>query len=240
MPFFFLSDTFVYEILGHLLYLCCNHNLSPFLIGIDSLISAGGQQNPGSVNQHSVLRVCQDMQTDLGLLRSRILLVYSLCFVYIGYNWSCYQFSLPTTFLSRQVAMCTALVCRAQCSMPVRLCHWQSQTSNVCSRMTGQWSDRSATSSHKTLPPSGSVSYCKAWHWRPGPHPEGEKALLVWTRGMLQLCSQVSMLHTGWWKAWAWETQDGSSWQGGIAESGIHDRHTWKSGVRLPCLQQAS
>ena len=75
-----LSVTFVYKILGHLLYLCCNHNLSPFLIGIDSLISGCGQPNPGSMNQHSVLRVCQDVQTDMGLLRSRILSVYSLLF----------------------------------------------------------------------------------------------------------------------------------------------------------------
>ena len=31
------------------------------------------------------------------------------------------QFSLPATFLSRHVAMCTARVCGAQCSMPVKL-----------------------------------------------------------------------------------------------------------------------
>ena len=36
---------------------------------------------------------------------------------------SCYQFSLPAIFLSRHVAACTALVCIAQCSMPVRLGH---------------------------------------------------------------------------------------------------------------------
>ena len=66
---------------------------------------------------------------------------------------SCYHFSLPTIFLSRYVAACTALVCGAQCSMPVRLGHWQSQTSNICSEITGQWSDRSAMSSCKTLSP---------------------------------------------------------------------------------------
>ena len=71
---------------------------------------------------------------------------------------SCYQYSLPATSLSRHVAMCTALVCRAQYSMPVSLGHWQSQTSNVCSRMAGQWSDRSAMSSRKTLSP-GPMSY---------------------------------------------------------------------------------
>ena len=59
--------------------------------------------------------------------------------------------SFQDTSLSRYVAACTALVCGAQCSMPVKLGHWQSQTSNVCSEMTGQWSDRSAMSSHKIV-----------------------------------------------------------------------------------------
>ena len=36
---------------------------------------------------------------------------------------SCYQFSLPATSLSRHVVMCTALVCGAQCSLPLRLGH---------------------------------------------------------------------------------------------------------------------
>ena len=61
--------------------------------------------------------------------------------------------------LFQDVATFKALVCRAQCSMPVRLGHWQSQTSNVCSGMTGQWSDRSAMSSRKTLSPSDPMSY---------------------------------------------------------------------------------
>ena len=57
------------------------------------------------------------------------------------------------------MAACTALVCEVQCFIPVRLGHWQSQTSNICSEMTGQWSDRSAMSSHKTLSPPDPVSY---------------------------------------------------------------------------------
>ena len=36
---------------------------------------------------------------------------------------NCYQFSLHATSLSKHVAVCTALVCGAQCSMPVRLYH---------------------------------------------------------------------------------------------------------------------
>ena len=34
-----------------------------------------------------------------------------------------YQFSLHAASLSKHVAVCTALVCRAQCSMPARLGH---------------------------------------------------------------------------------------------------------------------
>ena len=71
----------------------------------------------------------------------------------------CYQFSLHVTSLSKHVAMCTALVCAAQCSMPARLGHWQSQTSSICSGTTGQWSDRSAMSDHKTLSTPGPMSY---------------------------------------------------------------------------------
>ena len=75
---------------------------------------------------------------------------------------SCYQFSLHATSLSRHVAVCTALVCGAQCSMPVRLGHWQNQRSNICSGMTGQWSDKSATSGWKTLSQPGPMSYLRS------------------------------------------------------------------------------
>ena len=77
---------------------------------------------------------------------------------------SCYQFSLPATSLFRDTWPCvyTVLVCGAQCSVPVRLGHWQSQSSNVCCGMTGQWSDRSAMSSRKTLLPSGPVGYLRS------------------------------------------------------------------------------
>ena len=49
---------------------------------------------------------------------------------------------------------------------------------------------------------------CVAWHWGSGSHSEGEKTPMVWTCGTLQWCSQDSLWHTGWWKAWAWEAQD--------------------------------
>ena len=67
--------------------------------------------------------------------------------------------SLHATSLSKHVAVCTALVCGTQCSMPARLGHWQSQTSSICCEMTGQWSGRSAMSGRKTLSPPGPVSY---------------------------------------------------------------------------------
>ena len=35
-----------------------------------------------------------------------------------------------------------------------------------------------------------------------------ERRLMVWTCGMLQWCSQDSLWHTGWWKAWASEAQN--------------------------------
>ena len=96
--------------------------------------------------------------------------------------------------------------------MPVRLGHWHIQTSNICYEMTGQWSDRSAMSSCKTLSPPDPMSYLRDlalriwWHW--GSHSEREKAPLVWTCRMLQWCSQDSLWHTGWWKAWAWKAKD--------------------------------
>ena len=154
---------------------------------------------------------------------------------------SCYQSSLHATSLSRHVAMCTALVCRAQCSMPVRLGHWQNQTSSVCSGMTEQWSDRSAMSGHKTLSLPGPLSYLgslglRIWtlFWR----REGFAGMDMWNAQMVQsrqpftyrLRESVGLGGPRW---------HGSSWQRGIAEKewkllaiNPHDRHTWRSGVK--------
>ena len=49
---------------------------------------------------------------------------------------------------------------------------------------------------------------CAAWHWGSGPYSEEEKTPMVWICGTLQWCSQDSLWHTDWWKAWAWEAQD--------------------------------
>ena len=152
---------------------------------------------------------------------------------------SCYQFSLHARSLSRHLAMCTALVCGAQCSMPVRLDHWQNQTSKVYSGMTGQWSDRSALSGRKTLSPSGPVNYLhglalRIWtsFWR----RESSTGMDMWNAPMVQsrqpftyrLRESVGLGGPRW---------HGSSWQRGTAEwklSAInhHDRNMWRSGVR--------
>ena len=72
-----------------------------------------------------------------------------------------------------------------------------------------------------------------AWHWGSG----GEKDPLLWTCGMLKWCSQDSLWHTGWWKAWAREAQDDleaekdcREWK--LSAINLHDRHTWWSSVR--------
>ena len=117
---------------------------------------------------------------------------------------------------------CTALVCGVQCSMPARLGHWQSRTSSVCSEMTGQWSDRSAMSGHKTLSPPGPMSYLcslelRIWtsFWR----REDSDGMDMWNAPMVQsrqpltyrLMESVGLGGPKW---------HGSSWQWGIAETG--------------------
>ena len=131
----------------------------------------------------------------------------------------CCQFSLHATSLSKHMAMCTALVFRAQCSMPARLGHWQSQTSSICSEMTGQWSDRSAMSDRKTFSPPGPMSYLcslalRIWtsFWR----REDSDGMDMWNAPMVQpltyrLMESVGLGGPRW---------HGNSWQRGIAESG--------------------
>ena len=87
------------------------------------------------------------------------------------------------------MATCTALVCGVQCTMPVRHGHWQSQTSNVCSEMTGQWSDRSAVSSRKTLSPPDQLSYLRSLalrSWTSFWRREGYAGIDMWNAPMMQ------------------------------------------------------
>ena len=160
----------------------------------------------------------------------------------------CYQFSLHATSLSKHVAMCTALVCGAQCSMPARLGHLQSQTSSVCSEMTGQWSDRSTMSGHKTLSPPGPMSYLRGlalriWtsFWR----REDSDGMDMWNAPMVQSRQPLtyrSMESVG----LGGPRWHGSSWQRGIAESGSSRLSTLMIDIPgdlvwdLPCMQQAS
>ena len=143
---------------------------------------------------------------------------------------------------------CTALVCGAQCFMPARLGHWQSQTSNICSEMTGQWSDRSAMLSHKTLSPSDPMSYLCGLAlriWTSFLRREGSPGMDMWNAPMVQsrqpltyrLMGSVGLGGPRW---------HGSSWQRGIAESGSSLLSTLMIDIPgdlvwdLPCLQQAS
>ena len=150
---------------------------------------------------------------------------------------SCYQFSLPATSLSRHVAACTGLVCGAQCSMPVRLGHWQSQTSNICSEMTGQWSDRSAMSGCKTLTPPDLMSILsslalslilKEWRLRWYGHVERSNGA-VKTAFDLQFDGN----HGPGRPKMTWKQlieRDCREWK--LLAISPHDRHTWRSGAR--------
>ena len=112
--------------------------------------------------------------------------------------------------------------------MPVRLGHWQSQTSSVCSGMTGQWSDRTAMSSRKTLSISGPLSYLcglalRIWtsFWR----REGSAGMDIWNAAVVQSRQPVIQV-------------DGKHGPGRdcreqtLSAIGPYDKHTWRSGVR--------
>ena len=166
--------------------------------------------------------------------------------------WKKFKDLLPilsyATSLSKQVAVCTALVCGAQCSMPERVGQLQSQTSSVCSEMTVQWSDRSAMSGCKTLSPTGPMSYLhgfvlRIWtsFWR----REDSDGMDMWNTPTVQsrqpltyrLMESMGLGGPRWL---------GCSWQKGIAESGSSRSSTLMIDIPgdlvwdLPCVQQAS
>ena len=88
---------------------------------------------------------------------------------------------------------------------------------------------------------------CAAWHWGSGPHSEGERTPMVWTRGTLQWCNQDSLtyrlMESVGLKGPRWH---GSSWRRRIAESGSSRLSTLMIDIPgdqvpdLPCLQQAN
>ena len=123
------------------------------------------------------------------------------------------------------------------CSRVQLMCggHWQSQTTNFCSKMTGQWADSSAVSSHKTLSLPDPMCYLRSLAlrvWTSFYRREGSTGMDIWNAPMVQsrqpftyrLMESLGLGGPRW---------HGSSWQRGIAESGIsHAKHTWRSGVR--------
>ena len=150
--------------------------------------------------------------------------------IHVKTTWKKFKEMLPV-LSSRHLSFNKWLRVQLLCAERNAPCQWDlaidSQTSNICSNMTGQWSDRSAARHcHHTW---------EAWHWGCGSHSEGEKASLVWTRGMLQWYSQDSLWHTGWWKAWAWQAQDdmeAADKEGSYRVEALGYRHTWRSGMR--------
>ena len=126
--------------------------------------------------------------------------------------------------------------------------HLQSKTSNVCSEMTGQWSDRSAMSSRRALSPLDPVSYLRGIALRSLTsflRREGSAGMDVWNAPMVQprqpltyrLMESVGLVGPRW---------HGSSWQRGMSESensrlltlmiNIPGDLVWDQ----PCVQQAS
>ena len=128
--------------------------------------------------------------------------VYTVCHRQV---FRCYQFSLPATSFKTHGHVYSSCV---QSAMLHASETWPFTKPNL-KRL--QWNDRAMIRQicyvKQDIVTTRSNASCTAWHWGSWPHCEGEKALLVWTCGMLQRCNQDSLSHTGWWKAWAWEAQ---------------------------------
>ena len=123
--------------------------------------------------------------------------------------WRKFKYSLFTPLLFQDTWPCVQLLC-AEHNAP---CQWDlaiDKAKPPKSATKSQGNDQTnlqcqaARHCHHQI----QCATWSAWHWESGPHSEGEKAPLVWTCGMLQWCSQISLWPTGWWKAWAWEIQD--------------------------------
>ena len=125
---------------------------------------------------------------------------------------------------------------------------WQSWTSSVCSKMTGQWSDRSAISGRKTLSPPDPMSYLcglalRIWtsFWR----REDSNGMDIWNAPMVQLRQPLTyrLMESMGLGGPRWHR---SSWQRGIAESGSSRLSTLMIDIPgdlvwdLPCVQPAS
>ena len=129
--------------------------------------------------------------------------------------------------------------------MPVRLGHWviwQSQTFNICSEMTGQWSDRSAMSSSRTLSPPDPMSGLALTIWTSFWRREGSTGMDMWNAPMVQSRQPLTyrLMESVGLEGQKWH---GSSWQRGVAESGSSRLSTLMTGIPgdlvwdLPYLQ---
>ena len=146
--------------------------------------------------------------------------------------------------------MCSLLASLLPVFSPQIKCKMYLDEYSVCSEMTGQWSDRSAMSSRKTLSPPDPMNYLrglalKIWtsFWR----REGSAGMdmcntpMVQSRQLLtyRLMESVGLGGPRW---------HGSSWQTGtgIAKSGSSRLLTLMTDIPgdlvwdLPCMQQAS
>ena len=160
------------------------------------------------------------------------------------------QGAATSSFFPTPLFLDTAFVCGAQCLIPVRFGHWQSQTSSFCSLMTGQWSDRSAMSCPKTLSPSGPLSYLRSLalrtrtsFWR----REGATNMDMWNISKMQSSQPVTyrLMESVGLGGPRWHE---SNRQRAMAESGSSQDQLWTLMIDtprdlmwdLPCMQQAS
>ena len=119
---------------------------------------------------------------------------------------SCYQFFLLATSLSKHVAACTALVCRAQCSMPVRLGHWQSQPPTSAAEWQGNNQTDLQCQAARHCHHQVQWATCAAWHWGPGPHLKERRLCWYdkWNAPTVQSSQPVTYRLM---ESWAWEAQ---------------------------------
>ena len=117
---------------------------------------------------------------------------------------SCYQFSLPANLSFKTHGHVYSLCVERNAPCQWDLAIDKAKPSSSAVKWQGDDTDlqcQAARHCHHQVQWATWV----AWHWGSGTHSEGEKAPLVWICRTLQWCSQDSLWHTGWWKAWAWE-----------------------------------
>ena len=148
--------------------------------------------------------------------------------------WKKFKELLPVLSLRHLSFKTRGPVCGAQCSMPARFGHWQNQISNVCSGMTGQWSDKSAMSGRSALSPPGPVNYLRGlalriWtsFWR----REGSAGMDMWNAPVVHI--QVDRKRGLGRPKMAWKQlteRDCREWK--LSVINPHDWNMWRSAMR--------